>query len=354
MDNDKTIKNHSNSKRIVVFGNKSKNRLNYYAWRDAIEKDLITYIPSIYSESIVSKIYKYFIKLLFNHISFKIIPPLKYIKQKLEPLNKFFIPSIPEGTDILIISHLTVGVVPYSKWQEYKNKGIKIVLFLFDSMEVGVMKGYIEKIHNLIRLGIIDVTYSFDKSDCKKYGFRYWEQCCTPLPQKTKEITTDLYFAGRDKSRWNLILAIIKRAIQQNIRIIARIPKRTSFFRGEGESNSLYNLLKENYKREMLPYDAMLKEEQQSNVLLDIVQPGQSGISWRLIDALYYNKKLITNNQSVKDNKYYNSNWIKIINTAEDIDFDWVKKQEKVNYHYQNDYSPINFINEVIRFFENT
>lgn len=351
MDNDKTIKNHSNSKRIVVFGNKSKNRLNYYLWREAIEKNLITYIPNIYSESIVSRVYSLFIKLVFNHISFKIIPPLKYIKQKLEPLNKFFIPSIPEDTDILVISHLTVGVVPYSKWQQYKNRGIKIVLFLFDSMEVGFMKSYVDKIQNLIRLSIINVTYSFDKSDCKKYGFRYWEQCCTPLPQKTKEISTDLYFAGRDKGRMDLILSITKRAVLKHVIIMERIPKLTC---EREKSNSLYNLLKENLKRETLPYESMLKEVQQSNVLLDIVQPGQSGVSWRLIEALYYNKKLITNNQSVKDNKYYNSNWILIINTAEDIDFDWVKKREQVNYHYQNDYSPINFINEVIRFFENT
>lgn len=347
MEKDKILENHSNSKRIVVFGNKSKNKLNYYVWREAIEKDIITYIPNVYSESAVSRAYRLFIKLVFNHISFKIIPPLKHIKQKLESLNKFFIPSIPKDTDILIISYLTVGVVPYSKWWEYKNRGIKIVLFLFDSMEVKSMKSYIDKIHNLILWGIIDVTYSFDKQDCKKYGFRYWEQCCVPLSQTTKEITMDLYFAGRDKGRMDLILSITTKAILENVRIIERIPELPQIKR-----KSFYNLLKNNYKRKMLPYDAMLKEEQQSNVLLDIVQYGQSGVSWRLIDALYYNKKLITNNHSIKDNKYYNSNWIKVINTASDIDFDWVKKQEYVNYHYQNDYSPINFINEIVRYFE--
>lgn len=353
MEINKTLENHSGSRRIVVVGNKSKNRLEYYLWRDAIEKDIITYIPNIYSDSIAGRAYRLFTKLVFNHISLKIIPPLKYIKQRTElvnkPLSMFFISSIPEDTDILIISRITIGVIPYCKWQEYKNRGIKIVLFLFDSVDVGYMKGYIDKINNFIRLGIIDVTYSFDKADCEKYGFRYWEQCCAPLPQTIKNITTDLYFAGRDKGRLDLILSITKRAIQYNVRIIERIPELTG-----GGANFLYNLLKDNYKKEMLPYDAMLQEAQQSNVLLDIVQPGQSGVSWRLIEALYYNKKLITNNRSVIDNKYYDSRWIKIIDSAEDVDFDWVRKQDVVNYHYQNDYSPINFINEVVRFFENT
>ncbi len=36
-----------------------------------------------------------------------------------------------------------------------------------------------------------------------------------------------------------------------------------------------------------------------SEILIDIVRPGHAGLSFRFFDALFYRKKIITNNPSV-------------------------------------------------------
>lgn len=99
----------------------------------------------------------------------------------------------------------------------------------------------------------------------------------------------------------------------------------------------------------MLSYEETLQEVQYANCILEIVQEGQYGISWRTVEAFTYNKKLLTNNEGIKNNPFYNSEYIHVFNKVDDIDFDWVKEIIPVDYHYHNEYSPIEFIQKMQR-----
>lgn len=46
---------------------------------------------------------------------------------------------------------------------------------------------------------------------------------------------------------------------------------------------------------------------------MDIVQKGQVGLTLRIMEALFYNKNVITNNRSIQDMKIYDKNNIYIL-----------------------------------------
>ncbi|GMB84578.1 hypothetical protein ME0901_09960 [Lactobacillus delbrueckii subsp. bulgaricus] len=49
-----------------------------------------------------------------------------------------------------------------------------------------------------------------------------------------------------------------------------------------------------------------------SNCIIEILKAGQNGISLRTCEAIVFNKKLVTNNQAVKQLPYYNPNYSNI------------------------------------------
>ena len=62
---------------------------------------------------------------------------------------------------------------------------------------------------------------------------------------------------------------------------------------------------------------------------------------------MLYNKKLLSNNPSIVNLPYYDPRWMRTFRTAEDIDLDWVRAVEPVDYGYRGDFSVENFFRRV-------
>ncbi len=140
--------------------------------------------------------------------------------------------------------------------------------------------------------------WSFDNDDCVKYGFHYYRQFLMPLPHiKNIIINHDLSFIGRNKGR-DIILNNLK---------------------DKAESLGLSFLidLKDGSKSSNISYDDYLKESLLAKCIVEILQTGQSGMTLRPIEALFYNRKLLTNNQGVIDEEFYHPNNILVV---QDID----------------------------------
>jgi UDP-N-acetylglucosamine 2-epimerase len=75
---------------------------------------------------------------------------------------------------------------------------------------------------------------------------------------------------------------------------------------------------KPDYRKLYMPYNQVLMEAQNSEVLLDIVAGEQSGATQRELEALYFRKKLITDNQNIKSRNYFNQNNIFLIDYSKD------------------------------------
>lgn len=330
--------------KIAILGNKSKNNINKYVWLGIFHDPNITYIPEINKTGFIRFCYRLF----FNHYVLYVIPGLNRLKKLINHsfLAKFLIHDIPPEMNIIICSNTSCyKLYPYKKLEEYKIKyKSKIVLFLHDTYEK-ISKDETNILNIERGIGLIDKIYSFDPYDCSTYGFSYIAQCYTPIKLPLpNQIRYDIYFGGRNKGRLSVILAFLQSASANDVSCFYRIP---------GLSIIERNLLLEQnpliFEDQMLPYEETLKEMQYTNCILEIVQEGQHGISWRAVEAFAYNKKLLTNNEDIINNPFYNPEYIHVFKNIDDIDFDWVKEQIPINYHYHNEYSPIEFIQKVIK-----
>ncbi len=72
-------------------------------------------------------------------------------------------------------------------------------------------------------------------------------------------------------------------------------------------------------EKDTIPYINYLSTLINSDCIVDIVVPEQSGLSLRPMEALFFNKKLITNNTYIKNCDFYNPNNIFIYGIDKDL-----------------------------------
>lgn len=140
---------------------------------------------------------------------------------------------------------------------------------------------------------------SFDIYDCIKYGMTYNNQLGVKLPTPNCEnIQYDVFFCGIDKNRINLLRRLGNEFDKKNIKMkCCLLPSNNTKY-------SETDYAKYIIKKEM-NYADVISMEIKSKCILDIVQPGQRGITWRPLEALFYRKKLITNYKNVKNYDFY-------------------------------------------------
>ena len=96
-----------------------------------------------------------------------------------------------------------------------------------------------------------------------------------------------------------------------------------------------------------MSYLRMLKYSVSSRCLLEINQEGALGYTSRFLEAVMYDIKLITDNLSVLDSKFYNPRNIQYINDVNEIDPEFVKNKCFDSFNYNDDFSPIHLLESI-------
>lgn len=232
----------------------------------------------------------------------------------------------------------------------FSQKNVRGVLILVNSMEAKSV-AILESKKKFSKVNWESI-YSFDFQDVKKYGFKELGYCYYSKHDIEKvrllypdESGSDVYFTGTIKGgREALVLSVFDKLFRNgvscdfNIMLTGgrRLKKR------EYRDNINY------YTGGWIPYEKVLAGVLNSNVIVEIMQEGQSGPSIRYYEAVCYNKKLLTNNPNISRFPYYNPNYMKIFITAEDIDISWLKRKMTVEYHYKGDFSPVHLLDAVL------
>lgn len=162
--------------------------------------------------------------------------------------------------------------------------------------------------------------WSFDPIDCVKYDMHFNSQYYFPTIHLKKEekIEYDVFFIGREKGRLVYLTELEK---------IMKSKGLNTYFHIVNEAK----IINQQYPyKPLLPYETVLEYIGSSKVVLDIVQEGQSGQTLRSLEALFFSKKLITNNRSIIDCDFYCKDNIFIL----DID-DFTKIKEFVDSPFQ-------------------
>lgn len=152
------------------------------------------------------------------------------------------------------------------------------------------------------------IGWSWDKEDCKKYNLNYIRPAIDPNIFKSIDRRLDIYdlcFIGADKGRYKLVKEISHIATASGINSYTHITPDYSFLK----------FIHKDYK-EPIPYDKYLEIVSSSKCIIDLVQKGQVGTTMRTLEAIFSNKKLISNNPNLIDYDFYHPNNIFILSES--------------------------------------
>ena len=212
-----------------------------------------------------------------------------------------------------------------------QNKNITMILVMVNTM--ARRTSLIKK-----RLPAFSQVYSFDKGDCDKYGFIYHptNYSMVDMIHVDKPIT-DAFFVGVSKGRASTIGKVYTVLKSENAKSEFYI---SGIETGEKKIEGIhYN--------QWLDYAQVLDNIRKSNCIVEIMDRKQDGVTLRTMEAICYNKKLLTNNPSMRESQYYKTGNIQVFDNPDEIDVDFVKNHEKVDYGYEGEFSPVHLIEHI-------
>lgn len=183
---------------------------------------------------------------------------------------------------IIHMSYLTFNICQYIN---KINPDAKVIAWYWNPIDASYLphkvKGKCEK-------------FSFDPNDCSKYGLSFNHQYYFKSFVSTNEnAEIDVCYVGSDKGRGSKILEFYNFFIDKKYKVLFKVV------------NACTSGLPDELKSEFVNYEDVRKIISKSNVILEILQETQSGPTLRAMEAIFFEKKLITNNSNIKKEPFY-------------------------------------------------
>lgn len=199
--------------------------------------------------------------------------------------------------------------------------------------------GYLHKLNDWY-----DVVYAFDPEDAKKYGFAYSPLIYDADPtydKKSKESKENIvFYVGQAKDRLSGLLSCFEKLKELGIKTdfhIANVKEADIKYANE----ITYN--------QFMTYDQCVDSIQRATCLIDVIQGESTGLTIKTCEAVCYDKKLITTNKHVKEYPFYDSRYIRIVESPDDIDEEFFSRNRDVHYSQdgKNVFSATSFLEKI-------
>ena len=199
-----------------------------------------------------------------------------------------------------IIVFTSVRIVPFV-WL-IKRKHARIIFWQWNTMPSSIGK-------ILPILKRFSEIWTFDQGDALKYAIFlnsqfYFKMNSEWQTDKNCKAHKTVFFVGKDKGRLDIILKLRKELVEQNIYCDFTVLK---------DKETLYESNDDLLTEQMVDYDEVIRRIKGCDAILDIGKEGQKGMTARVLEALFYEKKLITNNVALLNENYYSENNIFIL-----------------------------------------
>lgn len=242
-----------------------------------------------------------------------------------------------DGSNLCVVVYGYYITPGYLKYIRKKYPKAKIVKIHRDSYEIWRGKNPLFSDNDMKEL--FDLQLSYDIGDSIKYKMIHFDEIESKvdISISTDYPMYDVFFAGAAKDRLPFLIRIYDHLEKMGIRpyfYITNVCKQDQIIRS-GIT----------YSERNMKYSDMLYKTVNAKVVLEVNQGCVDGFTSRFLEAVLYNKKLLTNNVAVKNNKYYNEEYINVFSDPEDIDAAFILQDKEVDYHYNNEFSPVHLIN---------
>lgn len=321
-----------------------------FAFSDIVDLSNVIYIPGVLANrsAFIKKLHS------INHsakINKVIRLPFRYSWRK-----HYFINSFSDDKPIIFVFHGSyywMKSINYFSYLHEKYPNSKIVFALTDTVD-----SYIQYFHgkyygefDLEYLQkVSDAIFSYNMTDVVKYHLQYFPTIYSAhfshnICKKNSLMNNDVFFIGKAKDRLPTILTAYRKLEQIGLTCdfyIVDVPKEKQLY----PDKIVYN--------KYLSYDEVLNHIQNSNSILEIVQGGSDGLTFRDSECFAYDKNLITNNSAIKYTKYCHSPKIFTFNDELSINLNDFQNSVSLSYCYNNDFSPITFLTRIEEYFHDT
>jgi len=150
--------------------------------------------------------------------------------------------------------------------------------------------------------------WSYSLEDCKKFNLKYnttfyFNGLTNNLKgENINGLNYDIVFVGRDKGRLSTLLEYKEKFESLGLKTNFHITP-TKWYKKR--KNKIY--------KNDISYNEIIDLIKKSNAILDIVQYQSDGLTLRIMESLFFKKKLITNNKIIKSYDFYDKNNIFIL-----------------------------------------
>lgn len=223
----------------------------------------------------------------------------------------------------------------YLEYFKTIHPNVKLIALFHDSLHAG--SPHLTLVKDKLKSGIWEHILTYDKYDAMEFGFiwigyTYYSAYTEVVPSNYK---SDLFCVSTDRGRNDVFAGVYnyltERGVACNFNIVNRM--------GGNLPGTKVRLM-----RQFMPYEEVVAQIKSSKCILEVLQPNQATQTIRYLEAVVYNKKLLTNNPKIEELPFYDSRYMKCFKSIEDIDYNWIKEDCTVNFDYQNEFSPIHLI----------
>lgn len=236
----------------------------------------------------------------------------------------------PESKENIIIfdSNITQG---FLEWINAEYSDNRIIFWYWNPVESLTTTIFPNEIPEGIE------KWSYSPEDCQKYKLMYNTTFLfDSLVQNEKKVESftgkkKALFVGRDKGRLKELLHLKKILEKENI---------------ECEFHIIGNPQSNKYRYENpVAYQKVIDMIKQADILIDYYTDEMAGLSLRPMEALFFRKKLITNNCTISNYDFYNKNNIFMLNERERAIGEFVRADYvEISRNVQNQYLLSNWI----------
>ena len=201
---------------------------------------------------------------------------------------------------------------PYFSYLKHQYPQAKFVLYLQD---IVARNKTLDVIYAKQQFNYI---FSYDKGDCKKYGFIYHP---TPyslysIPENPAINESDLFFCGKGKDRCETIQSIYKLCTEKGLVCdfyITDVPPTLSRMDGIHYNRSL-------------SYIEYLMHVKKTKCILEIMQSGADGFTPRLWESIVFNKHLLSNNSELTHSPFFRTQYVHLLQDNNNSVNEWINE----------------------------
>lgn len=287
-------------KKYIILGNGTG--WCYNCWKSAIDNKRIRFINEMMPTS-----KKGILKAIcFNHNRFRI--PLLGIRTA--PFLRIWYKDIERTLNIDVNSETFIIIYDWNfltkdfAFLDYirsKYENVKFIYLFSNIIKVtgatyyGILKDIKSK---------FDAVFAFDRRDAEKFNFEhnYLIYAANNSITSSESYSTDLFYVGRAKDRYKMLIEIFEKAQSEGLKCdfnIVGVPEKKQMHKG---------II--NYSP--LPYKEVLNRIMSSRCLVDAIQGNSTAMTIKVCESVIFNKKLITTNENIKLEPFYNKDRILI------------------------------------------